>query len=188
MQLTVRGGVAVSGTSEVFDTVQSHDKIFNLLYNTAYRLTGNHQLTAELIDISMSAWNRQGNRVHYRFFNVFVREQSMERNMWAGNMLKNLCTAFIKKTAVPVCGLEQEAIPLKNYQLSRSRARIQEALLQLPPMERLLVVLRDILGLTYADIAELTGLRKSDVTGLLSAGRWSLRFQEICPNQLDMTN
>ncbi len=168
IQQTVRGGVAVSGTSEVFDTVQSHDQIFNLLYTTAYRLTGNHQLTAELIDVSMKALNRQGR----------------ERNIGARNMLKTLCTVFITKTAALVCGRKQKAIPLKYYQLSRSRAQMQEALLQLPPMERLLVVLRDILGLTYAEMAELTGLKKTDVAGLLSAGRWSLRFQVTNPNQL----
>ncbi len=160
----------MSGTSEVFNTVQSYDQIFNLLYTTGFRLTGNHRLTAELIDVSIYALNLQGRQGNNKFLKGLVRG----KNTGANAMLKTLCTAFIKKTTL-VCERGQVSAPFKTYEFSRSRSQMQVALLQLPPMERLLVVLRDILGLTYAEMAELTGMKKSDVADLLSEGRWSLR-------------
>ncbi len=77
-----------------------------------------------------------------------------------------------KKTTV-VCGPDHVAASLSVYG-DLSKPQIQEALLYLPPIERLLVVLKDILGLTYAEMADLTGLEKSDVSCLLSMGRLSL--------------
>lgn len=167
------GGVAVSGKSEIFNTVQA-DQIFKLLYTTGYRLTGSHRLTAELIDVSINALNPQGQHWHNKLFKGIVRKQSGITDPGTSVMLKTLCTTFLNKTTV-VHGRECTVVPLKTYEFSLSRPHMQEVLLQLPPMERLLVVLRDILGLTYIEMAELTGLEKSEVAGLLSAGRWSLR-------------
>jgi len=164
----------VSGTSEILNTVQSNDQIFNLLYTTGYRLTGNHRLTAELIEVSISALNLQGRQSHNKLFKGLVRQQTGCKNTFANALLKTLCSTFITNNKL-VCGREQVTAPLKTYEFSRSRSQMQDALLELPPMKRLLVVLRDILGLTYAEMAELTGLEKCDVAGLLSAGRWSLR-------------
>ncbi len=153
----------MSRTSKILNTVQSPDQILNLLYGTGYRLTGNHQLTAKLIDLTISEldlsnrqWKLNGNK-----------------NKSVNVIFKTLCTAFINKSTV-VCGPDYIAAPLHNHK-DFCKHQIQEALLYLPPMERLLVVLKDILGLTYVEIADLTGLEKSDVSCLLSMGRWSLR-------------
>jgi RNA polymerase sigma-70 factor (ECF subfamily) len=165
--------VAVSGTSEVFNTVQA-DQIVKLLYTTGYRLTGNHRLTAELIDGSINALNLQGQHGRNKLFKGIVRKQSGRKIPGASIMLKTLCTTFLHKTTV-VNGRKHTAVPLRTYEFSPSKPQMQEVLLQLPPLERLLVVLRDILGLTYIEMAELTGLEKSEVACFLSAGRWSLR-------------
>jgi hypothetical protein len=95
----LQGGVAVLGTSAVFDTVQTHEQIFKLLYTTGYRLTGNHKQTTELIGVSVNAFNRQDCQVHNSFFKHFVRKKSPVNNTGVKNMLKILCTAYINKTA-----------------------------------------------------------------------------------------
>lgn len=59
----------------------------------------------------------------------------------------------------------------------KSSGNIQVALLELQPLERLVVVLRDTQGLTYPDIADLTGLGEPEVTRLLAAGRRALQDQ-----------
>jgi len=60
--------------------------------------------------------------------------------------------------------------------------KIQEALLTLPPTERLVLVLREVLGLNYAKIAKLTGIEKTVVPRLLNTGRWELRKQLAPPS------
>lgn len=52
---------------------------------------------------------------------------------------------------------------------------VQETLLCLPPAERLAVVLRDVLHLTYPEVAGVTGLDEPAVARLLAAGRRLLR-------------
>ncbi len=163
----------MSRTSEILNTVRSPDQIFKLLYITGYRLTANHQLTAELIDASISALNLQGRQGHNKLLKGLIRTLSGSNNIGVKAILKALCTAFINKTTVQ-CGRDHVTTPLPIYE-DFCKPQIQEALLHLPPMERLLVVLKDILGLTYAEMADLTGLEKSDVSCLLSVGRLSLR-------------
>jgi len=170
----LRGGVLVLGTSEVINTVQSHDQIINLLYTTGYRLTGSHQLTAELIAVSIDALNQPDQNGHHKFFKGLIRKTSERKSQGTQAILKTLCTNFINKNAV-LGEREQVAAAWHTLKGSRSKPQLQAALLQLPPMQRVLVVLRDILNLNYAEMAELTGLEKSDVAGLLDAGRWSLR-------------
>jgi len=164
----------VLGTSEIINRVQSLDQIINLLYTTGYRLTGSHRLTAELIAVSIDALNQPDQNGRRNFFKGLIRKTNERKSQGTRVILKTLCTTFINKNAV-LGEREKLAVAWKTYKFSCSRPQLQAALLQLPPMQRLLVVLRDILNLNYAEMAELTGLEKSDVAGLLDAGRWSLR-------------
>jgi RNA polymerase sigma-70 factor (ECF subfamily) len=134
----------------------SPEQIFNLLYNTGFRLTGNHRKTAELVKGAVTKLNG------CREFDSITA-------------LKGLCSTFIQNCS----GNSSENFPAGEnsaiYCNANNADKIQEALLHLPVMERLMVVLRDVLGLSYAEMAEMAGLEKPDVARLLSAGRWSLR-------------
>ncbi|SFH19002.1 Sigma-70, region 4 [Desulfotomaculum arcticum] len=55
----------------------------------------------------------------------------------------------------------------------------QQALLQLAPLERLVVVLHDVAGFDYDEIARVTGFVRSDVAKLLASGRLALRDKLI---------
>jgi len=131
----------------------SPEQIVNLLYNTGYRLTGNHRKAQELL---------QG---------VFT---ALNGNINLNTALKNMCLIYRNKTRSSlVKNLPQD----KNSSLIKDNStnKIQAALLTLPPTERLILVLREILGLNYAEIAELTGMEETAVTRLLRTGRWNLR-------------
>ncbi|AGL03443.1 RNA polymerase sigma factor [Desulfoscipio gibsoniae] len=133
----------------------SSEQIVNLLYNTGYRLTGSHNKTQELLTAVFNALNG---------------------NISINIALKNLCLIYRNKTT---------SSPGKNLPKAKSSPpakdnstdKIQEALLTLSPIERLVLVLREVLGLNYTEIAELTGIEKIAVTRLLNAGRWELRKQ-----------
>lgn len=78
--------------------------------------------------------------------------------------LQFLCHSFMQAPAPPS--------PAGN-----SYGNIQVALLELQPLERLVLVLRDTLGQTYPNIAAMTGLGEPEVARLLSAGRRTLQSQ-----------
>ena len=52
---------------------------------------------------------------------------------------------------------------------------IQEAIESLPEDQKIVVVLRDIEGLSYEDIARITGFNPGTVKSRLSRGRLALR-------------
>ncbi|WP_041284924.1 RNA polymerase sigma factor [Desulfoscipio gibsoniae] len=94
--------------------------------------------------------------------------------------MKSLCLIYRNKaTSSPGKNLpkDKRSPPKKN----NSTNRVQKALLTLPPTERLVLVLREILGLGYIEIAEMTGIEKTAVTRLLNTGRWALRKQLVPP-------
>ena len=139
----------------------SSDQIVNLLYNTGYRLTGSHRITQKLLEDVCNALNVES-RIN---FNI---------------SLQSLCLIYLNN---PTAGLsknlpkDKSSPPVKG----NNSGKIQAALLTLPPTERLVLVLRDMLGLNYTEIAKLIGIEKTAVTRLLNTGRWALRKQLVTP-------
>ncbi|MFA7468496.1 MAG: sigma factor-like helix-turn-helix DNA-binding protein [Desulfotomaculaceae bacterium] len=137
----------------------SPEQIVNLLYNTGYRLTGSHKKTQELLK------------------GVFIE---LNGNINLSTALKNMCLIYRNKTTSSSgknFTKDKSGPPIKD----NCTNKIQAALLTLPPTERLVLVLREILGLNYAEIAGLTGMEKTAVTRLLSTGRWDLRKYLVPP-------
>lgn len=122
----------------------SPEEILDLLYNTGFRLTGSHRETTDLV---LSAFDTLTGCEKIKF----------------STALKGLCSVYIKTAAK---NLDQ---PL--YRNNCSMGKVQEALLSLPHKERLVVVLREILGLDYDAISNMTDLEKKDVAKLLAIGR-----------------
>lgn len=137
-------------TGKALSQRNSPEEIINLLFNTGFRLTGNNQVTAELVKGALDTLS--GQKVN---FNTAV---------------KGLCSVYINTTA------KKSGSMLHNESGTK---KVQEALLSLPNKERLVVVLCEVLGLDYAEIADMTGLEETAVISLLAAGRWSLRKQLI---------
>jgi len=134
----------------------SSEQIVNLLYNTGYRLTGNHKKTQELLTSVFNA---------------------LKGNMKLNIALRNMCLIYRNKaTSSPGKNLPKNLPREKSSPSAKDNStnKIQAALLTLPPTERLVLVLREVLGLSYAEIAEMTGIEKIAVTRLLNTGRWGL--------------
>ena len=135
----------------------SSEQVVNFLYNTGYRLTGSHGKTQELLKGVLNALNG---------------------NINLNTALKSLCLIYINN-AISSPG---KNIPKDKRNLSQknnSSNRVQEALLTLPPTERLILVLREVLGLDYAEIAGIIGMEETAVSRLLNTGRWELRKQLV---------
>ncbi|WP_027365516.1 sigma-70 RNA polymerase sigma factor region 4 domain-containing protein [Desulfotruncus alcoholivorax] len=132
----------------------SPEEILNLLYNTGFRLTGSHRETTDLV---------------LRAFDALTGCEKVNFS----TALKGLCSVYIKTAA--------ENLGQSLFRNNCSTGKVQEALLSLPHKERLVVVLREILGLDYTVIANMTGLRKKDVSELLSTGR-SYLIKQLLPS------
>jgi RNA polymerase sigma-70 factor (ECF subfamily) len=65
--------------------------------------------------------------------------------------------------------------PAQVFEAKRERERIEEAIARLPEEQRTLVVLRDVEGRSYEEIAESTGLNPGTVKSRLNRGRGQLR-------------
>ena len=138
----------------------SSEQIVNLIYNTGYRLTGSHRKTQELIKDVFNALNG---------------------NINSNAALKSLCLIYINK---PTSSLSKNLSKTKSSPPTKDNSSnsVQNALLMLPPTERLVLVLREIVGLDYVKIAEMTGMEKTAVTLLLNTGRRELRNQLAPPS------
>ncbi|WP_006523802.1 RNA polymerase sigma factor [Desulfoscipio gibsoniae] len=148
---------------EMFKQGNSSEQIVNLLYNTGYRLTGSHKKTQELLKGVFKALDGDIN-LNTALINLCLIYRNKATTGWTPNLPKDLPRA-------------KSSPPTKD----NSTNKIQAALLTLPPTERLVLVLRDILGLSYVEIAEMTGIEKIAVTRLLNTGRWELRKQLVPP-------
>lgn len=132
----------------------SCEQVLNLLYHTGFRLTGNHDKTAELVTGTVAGINGRD-----KFDSITA--------------LRGLCSVFTRNYS----GKSSDTFCCNTGNTDS----VQQALLYLPAMERLMVVLRDVVGLTYTEMAEAAGLGKPDVARLLAAGRWLLRRRLPAP-------
>ncbi|MCL5283326.1 MAG: sigma-70 family RNA polymerase sigma factor [Armatimonadetes bacterium] len=153
-------------------------------YNIAYRLSGNH---ADAEDITQEAYLRA-----FRFFDRYNREMPFEN--WLYRIISNVFIDEVRKRPkVKLHSLDQ---PLNNgaesseicLEIPDSKddpeqiamrttlgEPLQTALNSLPNEFRITVILADVEGLSYEDIAEVMGCSLGTVRSRLHRGRKSLR-------------
>jgi len=143
-------------------------------YNLAWRMLGQVEAAEDATqDAFLSAWKgirgfRQGNL-----------------RAWLLSIVANACKdqlrARRRRPAISTDELELEALPSsgespEDYVLRRElAAEIQRGLATLPPDQRLAVILRDLQGLSYEEIAQATASSLGTVRSRLSRGRAHLR-------------
>jgi RNA polymerase sigma-70 factor (ECF subfamily) len=169
---------ALSRPRREFDRlVQRHHK---QAYNVAYRLTGNHN---DAEDLTQEAFVRA-----FRFFDNYRRELPFEN--WLFRIMSNL---FIDETRrrskiktqsldAPLAGTdllmeipderEQPESVVLHEELDEE---IQKALLTLPQEFKMAVILADIEGLSYEEIARAMNCSLGTVRSRLHRGRRLLR-------------
>jgi len=131
----------------------SVEKLINLLYSTAYRLTGDHQNAKNL-----------------------VRKIVCDVNLGQPHsvVIKQMCTVFLADNAAGTQLSDCAAITSIAGNPIGAGTGVQDSLLYLNPVERMAVILRDVLGFSYVEIAEATLLSEKDVAGKIASARWAL--------------
>jgi len=136
----------------------------------AYRLVGNRE---DALELSQDAFVRA-----FRAIKRF--DVSRPFYPWFHRILRNVCYRFLsrrarrKESALPE-GLASERFnPRDLAEQSETKARVWRALGELKPVHRELIVLKDLQGLKYREIAEIVGVPDGTVMSRLHAARKAL--------------
>jgi RNA polymerase sigma-70 factor (ECF subfamily) len=136
------------------------------LYSLAYRFTGNHEKAEEL---SQEAFLKA-----YLGFPKFQHKSQVFT--WLYRIMVNLCIDESRKRKIPQVPLDE--IPLADdFDPSRSETAmlVREALEKLPPVQKAYIVMHDLEGFSYKEIAQVFNCPLGTVMSRISAAREKLR-------------
>ncbi|MDR1206751.1 MAG: sigma-70 family RNA polymerase sigma factor [Peptococcaceae bacterium] len=157
------------------------DRIFEILaeryekkvYSLAWRLTGNREDAGDLAqEAFLKAWRSIG---QFRGDAAF--------GTWMTHIVTNLWRDSVRKRRVNYESLDDktdqipsaEAGPEAVYERRERQEGVQGLINELAPEYKLVLVLRDIEGYTYTDIADMTGLPLGTVKSRISRARERLK-------------
>lgn len=158
-----------------------HGKVFQLVY----RYTGDYEeacdLTQDTFVRAFNAWGefRGESQVYTWLYRIalnlchnqqkrIVRRQRMER--WSLDAAPD-----DDDGRGPIEVADERPLPLARLEGDEMRLRLREALLELPENYRTVIVLRDIEGLTYEEIARVTDSTLEAIKSRLFRARQTLR-------------
>lgn len=152
----------------------------NRIYTLALRSTGSEQDAADITqEVFLRAW---------KSLDTFRGDSSL--STWLYRVTSNLCVDFARKKTSegfavsiddeesPAASLADSSWAVQPEQAAENqelREELQHALAQLSEEHRRVVLLRDVAGLPYADIARTLGLEDGTVKSRLARARAALR-------------
>lgn len=164
----------LTGQTDRFEAlVLAHQKG---IYNLCLRMLGNEQ---DALDASQEAFFRA-----YRSLASFRGDSRF--SVWLCRLASNICLDMLRKRPsapdISLTGEDDETLPVPDARFSPQtelekkelRRAVNSALSRLPPEFRQAVVLRDINGLSYEEIARVTGLEPGTVKSRIFRARKKL--------------
>lgn len=151
------------------------------IYNLGYRMMGNEE---DACDIAQEAFLRA-----YKSIGKFNLKSSF--GTWIYRIAMNLCIDELRKRKkvklYPIVHndnpedkqyklvADEGDLPEELVERKETRLKVQQAINRLPEDHRTVIVLRDIQGRSYQEIAEITGLNLGTVKSRISRARYNLR-------------
>ena len=153
------------------------------LYNVAYKMTGNHEETEEMVQEAFLRAYVSFNQLH----------KSSAFYAWLLKIVNNLCRDLLRvkqrRRAMHLFSLDQvhsstsvaevvdcNSDPALKLEEFEQITVIEKSLARLPIDQRIVLILRDIEGLTYTRIADITGTNLGTVRSRLHYARLKLRI------------
>jgi RNA polymerase sigma-70 factor (ECF subfamily) len=163
----MRGRAVRRGDEHRFDElVLLHQE---MVYNVAYRLLGDAKEAADVTEQALLAAYKAVTRVDGGLFKLYMLR------LVTGACSTRLRRAGGQGVVRSAANGKQEAVEPAATPGAESAQRLQAGILTLPAEERIVLVLADVLGLSYGDIGQVTNLRRSTVNSRLGRGRARLR-------------
>jgi len=171
---------AKTGDSDAFAQLVEQNQ--NRIYSLALRMVGNPEDAADLAqEAFLSAW---------RGLEKFQGEAAF--STWLYRLTSNACIDFLRKekrkraagTVLYLDDTEQgatldlpdyDADPHRQLEQEEVRSAITDCLAQLSPEHRKVLTLREVSGLSYAEIGEILGLEEGTVKSRIARARLALR-------------
>lgn len=151
-------------------------------YNVAKWLTRNHEDAEDVVQ-----------EAFLRAFSAFENLRSEDAKAWLLTIVRNTCFTWMKRNrnAAAMISTEQQMEdpsepspdPEEMLIISRDREQVRRALEQLPSEFREAIVLRELEGLSYKEIATAVGVPLGTVMSRLSRGREWLRRLLLSPRK-----
>lgn len=161
---------AKCGDAAAFEKLLSYHQ--EKIYNFAYRLTGNEP---DARDISQDAMIKA-----YLSLKDFRQNSSFSTWLWriVYNTFLDLCKSSYSKNALLSIPLETALFlkdnnpgPDKEMENSDFRKQVEDTLSKLPLKNRAAIIMCDIQGFSYEDIAEISKISVGTVKSRLNRGR-----------------
>lgn len=136
-----------------------------------FRMTGNRHSSEELLqEVFLRVWSKRG---LYRLDKPF--------RAWLFAIAANLCRSEHRRPAVRAGNLDEQSAPGRGETpeqraIAHETSKIVEtAVADLPPQQRMVVVLRVWNGLNFSEIADIAGIAESTARSNMTRGLESLR-------------
>jgi len=152
-----------------------------LIYNLAYRMMGNEE---DACDVVQEAFLRA-----FKSLKKFNMKSSF--STWLYRIASNICIDQLRKNkkfrVYPMSyqdnfsenntkfAVESDDLPEEQAERRETRKRVNQAINKLPEEHRIIVVLRDIQGMSYKEIAEILKLNIGTVKSRINRARLSLK-------------
>ena len=165
-------------TSAFGQLVEAHQ---SKIYSLCYRMTGNAEDAADLTqEVFLSAWRSLGSFQSQAAFST-----------WLYRLTSNACIDFLRKEkrrsalSLTTEGEEEEGrelevadqrfSPERELEQKEARRAVREGLAALSPEHRQVLVLREMEGLSYTEMAHLLDLEEGTVKSRLARARLALK-------------
>jgi len=155
------------------------------IYNLVLRLVGDADEAADLTqDVFVSAYKnadsfRSDSSEYTWLYRIAVNRCKNRFRQMVRKRVKDTFslddTAKSYDTAEPLAAAETPDTPWESLNRKELRKHIEEAILRLPYDHRVVVVLRDVQGMTYQEIGDVIGVTADIVRTRLAHARGSLR-------------
>ncbi len=163
----------LNGDRRAFDAlvVRYQDMVFNLCYN----ITGDYdEANDSAQDVFISVYKNLGKFEKRSAFSTWLYRIAV-------NTCRSRLSSAYKKRTVSIGDNEgfiqagSGSNPADIFERGESERAVRDGIARLPEEERILIILRDIEGRSYEEIAGITDLKEGTVKSRISRGRHRLR-------------
>jgi RNA polymerase sigma-70 factor (ECF subfamily) len=169
-----------AGSETAFDWLVTyyHAGVYNLVYGILADASDAADVTQEVFLKAFRGIHgfRRGSSLKTWLYRISVRQALNERRWWWRHHRRQVSIEGDEEGEKPVLQLKDaEATPFEKFAAQETQTTVRSALAQVPGVFRSAVILRDMEGLSYEEVAEVLEVSVGTVKSRILRGRRMLR-------------